>query len=210
MQAIIILGGGLVKGVHGWRTSLFDERDDFGVLGDRLRVLAGAFLFFDKEKESEKVQILACGGRGHMFRTIPDAPTVSSVIKKELITLGVPKASVLIEEKSRNTHEQLVKAQNILRREGCSKIVVITNRYHVPRVCALLEDGQRLEVLKQFLFGGNISVLSAEEVLLQREAKTWAPVIESAYATKEMKERILMEQKGVEDITRGVYAYTTQ
>ena len=86
---IVILAGGLVKDINGWRTTWFDEMDNFGALGDRFRVLAGAYTYQNAQKENQDAWLIACGGKGQL-QSISDAPTISSVIKKELIELGVP------------------------------------------------------------------------------------------------------------------------
>jgi len=46
-QAIYILGGGLKKEADGkWRTTNYDEPgDNFGISGDRLRVVAAGYLY---------------------------------------------------------------------------------------------------------------------------------------------------------------------
>ncbi|MDO8594508.1 MAG: YdcF family protein [bacterium] len=208
MTIIVVLGGGLVQDAGVWRTSGFNDRDDFGVLGDRLRVLAGAFLFTDAHKVGKDARIIVCGGKGQMFQTMPDAPTVASVIKEELTGLGVPRECVIVEEASRNTYEQLVGAQKLLQEKSGGELVFITNRYHVPRVRAFVEYGPRLSFLKQLVSGKKVSFISAEEVVLSRRPSIFQTDIDAAYETTAMQERVALEQRGVRDIEGGIYRYT--
>ncbi len=205
---IAVLAGGLVKDGNGWRTTGFSERDDFGVLGDRLRVVAGALLFAEANKRGEQARMIACGGKGQMFRTAPEAPSPASVIRTELMELGVPDAHITVEEKSGNTYEQLLQLQDILQDEQDCRLSLITNRYHIPRVRAFVQYAPHLAGLRKLLSGDAISFTSAEEVLLSRDARTYQAQIETAYGTKAMDERMALEQKGVEQINQGTYTYT--
>jgi len=92
--AIVILGGGLKKDADGrWRTTNYDESgDNFGVSGDRLRVVAANYLY----KNNQEQLIIASGGKGQL-KNIPGAPAVSEVLKRELIELGVPEEKIIEE-----------------------------------------------------------------------------------------------------------------
>ena len=62
-KAIIILGGSIIKDEHTgkWRTTYFDEQgDNYGALGDHLRVEAAVYLF----KNNPNTLIIASGGKG--------------------------------------------------------------------------------------------------------------------------------------------------
>lgn len=204
---IVILGGSLIRDAYGWRTTYFNEGDEFGALGDFLRVYAGAFLYAEGKRKKEKMMIVACGGKGQLERSL-NAPTVACVMKKELVGLCVPEEKIAVEEKSENTYEQLAQIQNLIIGEDGYGLSIVTNRYHIPRVRAFIERGPRFMALKQLLADGKVSLISAEEVMLKHEPETWRSIIDSAYASKAMQERIALEKKGLRQIKKGTYVYT--
>jgi uncharacterized SAM-binding protein YcdF (DUF218 family) len=60
--------------------------------------------------------------------------------------LGVPDAAMLLEERSRNTHENAVDSAEILKARGISRILLVTSALHMRR--AVLEfEGQGLTVV---------------------------------------------------------------
>src|SRR3989344_5920157 len=101
---IAVLGAGCVKENGVWRTTNFGESDGFGGLEDRLRVVAGAELY--KRSRAKGATVFALGGRGKLSH-IPDMPTLASVVRQELIALGVPESAIRTEEESGTTLEQL-------------------------------------------------------------------------------------------------------
>src|SRR3989344_4629711 len=98
INAIVVLGGSLKKENNVWRTTNFNEGDNFGSLGDRLRVVSAHYLY---QKNPDTI-IIVLGGRGKLTG-IQDSPPVSEVIKSELVAFGVPKEKIVIETKSGNT-----------------------------------------------------------------------------------------------------------
>ena len=196
-MAIVILGGGLIKDKKGqWRTTNFGEPgDNFGTMGDRIRVVAGYYFY----KKNPDILIIASGGRGQ-FSHIKDAPPVAAVIKQELMEFGVPEEKIIEEVKSYNTYEQLCEIKKIARGKGWQKIEVISNKWHLPRVEAMIEKFEELNSLKTIY-----KLISAEEVLIKEDKTKWEPIIEQAYASGEMRRRIESEQKGVNDIEAGIY-----
>ncbi len=133
-QAIVIIGGGLVKDKEGfWRTTTFKEGDDFGALGDNLRVVAGSIL----AKKYPDALVIALGGKGQLEK-IKDAPTVASIIKKELVSLGIDPLKIICEEKSGSTFQQLRELKKIIEDKRIESLLIISNKYHLPRVEAML------------------------------------------------------------------------
>lgn len=196
--AIVILGGGLKKDETGqWRTTNYDEPgDNFGVSGDRLRVVAAGYLY----KNNPEQIIIASGGKGHL-KDIPDAPTVAEVLKKELIELGIPE-EVIIKENSGNTFQQLQELKKIINKKGLKNIGLLSNEWHLPRIKAMLEQ---FKELKQIFDLTKVEFLSAEKICLEYDRETWQEIIEQAYQNEELKKRIELEQKGVQDIKKGRY-----
>lgn len=197
-KAIIILGGSLKKDKAGrWRTTSFSEGDDYGALGDRLRVIAGEYL----HKEDSDRPIFALGGRGQLEGT--DAPAVSEVIKDELVERGVPAECIFTETESGSTWQQLQALKGIIDHNNFSDITLISNEYHLPRIQAMLETDEELRALWQ---AGKLKTESAESILINQEPY-WEVAIKSSYERPDIKKRIALEQKGVEDIREGKYKF---
>ena len=197
VNAVIILGGGLKKDDTGkWRTTTFDEGDNFGIDGSRLRVLAGAHLF----KDNLDQLVIASGGKGQL-KDIKDAPCVSEVIRAELIGIGVNSENIVTETESGNTYEQLQKLKDIIQERGIEHAIIISNKYHLPRIEAMIEQD---EEFKGMMDNIRIETQSAEKILIEHEPK-WEQKIESAYNSEAMRKREALEQKGVQDIKKEKY-----
>ena len=82
LEVLIVLGGGLFREPNGvWRTTNFNEAgDEYGKLGDRLRVVAASYL----GRNNHDLKLIASGGRGQLTE-IPGYPTLSTILKKELV-----------------------------------------------------------------------------------------------------------------------------
>lgn len=198
-NAIAVLGGGTVKNPDGtWRTTNYKEKDQFGVIGDRVRVLAAYYLYRDNPKQI----IIALGGKGqrkHIKGVVPS----SFVIKKELCDLGVPARDIIAESKSGSTFESLRTLKEIILSRGLQKVAIISNRYHIPRIKAMLESS---EVLKKITSPCQISLQDAEQVVVAHDPAIVGE-IEKAYKSKAMQERIALEKKGIKDIYEGKYTF---
>lgn len=204
---IVVLGGGLKKDANGWRTTNFnDEGDNFGSLGDRLRVDAAYELYKDFFKKKRNFLLLASGGRGQL-RNVPDAPTVASVIKKELLAMGIPGEKILLEENSNNTYQQLQQLIFIIQNLHLKNCLILSNGWHLSRIQAMIEYGPGLDFLKEGLTADSITLVSAEEVLLDRDQERWGKFIGDAYNTQGMKERLALEKEGANQIKKGTYKF---
>ena len=197
-STIVIIGGCLVrKNDGGWRTTNFEEGDNFGLVGDRLRVVAASYLHNDSPDE----RVIALGGRGQ-YNHIPDVPPIATVVKQELISLGVPEDKIVVETESGNTFQQLQALSLIIQKEGIKKTRIISNEYHLPRVKALTG---LIAKLGEIVTCSNLELISAEHVLLKNNPKKWKAAIESAYLSERMKRKIELEEKGVQMIKNGTY-----
>lgn len=197
-RAIVILGGGLKKDANGkWASAGFNDRNKFGAMGARLRVQAAYVLYSKNPKQI----IIASGARG-IYKNIDGMPTVAEVIEKELKDLGVEKNSILKEEKSDNTYQQLQELKKIVNKEDLGNVSVVSNRYHLPRIQAMIETDDELHALLNIK---RIELVSAEEILIEHDPNQWKEKIEKAYQGKEMKKRIALEEKGMRDIKSGTY-----
>ena len=197
-STIVIIGGCLVrKNDGGWRTTNFEEGDNFGIIGDRLRVVAASYLYNDSPDE----RIIALGGRGQ-YNHIPGVPPIAIVVKQELISLGVPEDKIVVETKSDNTFQQLQALGHISQKEGIKKIKIISNEYHLPRVKALAGMIAELGEIANY---SNLEIISAEHILIKYNPREWKAAIESAYLSEQMKRKIKLEEKGVKMIKNGTY-----
>lgn len=199
-RVIVILGGGLIKEDGKWRTTNFNEKgDNFGALGDRLRVIAGSYLY----KNNPEVFIIASGSKGQL-KDIPDAPAVSEILKKELIELGVPKEKIIEENKGGNTFQQLQKIKRIIEENCFKKVIIISNEWHLPRVEAMIKyDSDLAKMLEE----KKIEIKSAEKICFKYEPEKWQDIINTAYNSEEIIKRIELEKRGVEQIKNGTYKF---
>ena len=197
-KAIIILGGNLKKDKGGrWRTTSFSEGDGFGALGDRLRVIAGEYLY----KENKGRIIFALGGHGQLKNT--GAPPISEAIKEELVERGIPESGIITETESGSTWRQLRKLGELIKSYKLTDVILISNKYHIPRIAEMI---RRDDGLSNFQKEGIIITKSAESILINKEPK-WKSKIKSVYCSENMKKRIALEEKGVRDIKEGKYKF---
>lgn len=204
MILIAILGGNLKKNKRGWRTTNFDEEENFTGFGDRLRVVAGWYLYNKVNKDRSDVFIMASGGKGKL-RSIKGAPAEAKILKKELAELGVPPESIVEESNSGNTFEQLVALNKIICDEKISSIVLVSNKYHLPRIKAMVEYYPELRMARRLMRSGKLRLTSAETVCLRHDPKKWRNVIRRGYALSHIKKIIRLEKQGVIDLKKGRY-----
>lgn len=192
-----ILGGGLTRRPDGtFKTNSFDDSGDkFGTTLDRLRVDAAAVLY----RLNPGLILAPSAGKGQ-YQNDPNYPTVASVMKQELIALGVPETNIISEEKSSSTNAQL-NALVRFRDSHPGNYGVLSNRYHLERIRALLDFNPLLVSLK------GLVILSAEDILIESDPSTWQAPVERIYQGEGMNKRIELERKGTADIKRGRYVF---
>lgn len=198
-QMIIILGGRIINGASEWRTSNLDEADNFGIIGDRLRVVAGSLLY----RNNPDNLVMAIGGQGQL-KNLPDVPPISEIIKKELIELGVPSENILTESESGNTWQQLMIIKKIINKKEVDKSIIVSNEYHLERIRALIGCDS---VLSKIFESKKLELRAAEKILLQYQPKIWEKTIEEAYRGEKMKQRIETEKRGVAEIKSKKYKF---
>ena len=199
-SVIAVMGGSLKRGHdYKWKTTNFNEGDNFGITGDRLRVLAASCFY----KKNSNKKIITMGGTGQ-YKNISDIIPVSRVIKRELILLGVPKDKIAVETYSGNTFQQLSGLGKIIRKERIKSVTIISNRYHLPRIRAMINFSVEL---KKLFTNVKVELISAEEILIKSNPAAWKETIPAAYKSGKMKERIELEKGGVKQIKAGVYNF---
>ncbi len=60
-------------------------------------------------------------------------PCESHLMRDIALALGVAQASIVVEDRSRNTFENAIYTGAIIRRRGWRRIVVVTDAFHLPR-----------------------------------------------------------------------------
>lgn len=88
--------------------------------------------------------VIVSGGSGDLYQ--PDLRE-AGLMQALMQALGVPASAIIAEDQSRNTRENLVNVQTILRERGFKRILVVSSALHLRRVagiCRKLFDGQIL------------------------------------------------------------------
>lgn len=82
-------------------------------------------------------KIMLVGGSGSLVSKEPDE---ADELKKLLLKFGVPEADILVENASRNTHENAVFATKILTENSPgATCLLLTSAWHLPRAAACFE-----------------------------------------------------------------------
>ena len=123
-DVILLLGGGLVNGVPDLSGS---GRPTDGMLA---RIVAAVRL-----QKRLDVPIVVSGGR------LWDHEEAEGVVAARfLVDLGVPSGRIIIEQKSRDTHENAVYTRRICQRLGFREPILLTSAFHVKRAMLSYEQ----------------------------------------------------------------------
>lgn len=186
---IVILGGSMKeKNNKSWRT------EDFSYL----RVLAGYHLY-KRLSKNNKIGLIVSGGRG-IYKSIPNTPTVSSVMKKELVDMGLDKKEIRMGNKAGTTHQELLWLKNNYKKEW-GDIYIISNTIHLPRVRIMINYLSELKKLKK-----TVRLVSAEDVLVKNDEK-WKNKIARFNKSQKHREMITSEKRGIEALKSGDYHF---
>jgi uncharacterized SAM-binding protein YcdF (DUF218 family) len=183
---LFILSGSLRRdGAGVWHTTMWGDQSEFPVCGDRLRIEAGV-LFYKHNPETQSVVLGGCG-----TLCVAGAPAISSVMKRELMELGVLADVIIEESRSGTTMEQVRWIRSSVIRHP-SSVIILSNRYHLPRIQMMMRNA-------------HWKLLGAEDVALQYEPERWRNIIDAAEQSVRMKEIQASEAKGVEALKNGTY-----
>lgn len=199
-DAIIVLSGGVKQDVSlRWvSTDLTAEDDKLGAPGGKLRVRAAAVL----GNQYPSAIVVASGGKGFDVPegTPEDRPLESEILRDELIENGVPVERIVLEQNSNTTYQQLQELEKLIAEKHWEHTALITNRYHLPRLRAMIET-KFPHLLQSF------QLLSAEEILIEADPERWETVIAEAYASPFMANRMAKEEQGIAQIKNGTYQF---
>lgn len=188
MKIVLILGGFLSKRRNG----------EYG--SDRLsylRVLAGYYLYKNLSKKN-KVELIVSGGKG-IYEGIRGVPSVATVMKQELVMLGIKPKEVKIDETD-FTYPELIWLKN---RIGGKEAFVVSNAYHLPRIRTMINFLPELKKLKT-----KAKLVSAEKTVLKFN-NDMRPKINNLNKSPEMEKMIASEKKGIKDLKSGNYKFKT-
>ncbi len=200
-SVIVVLAAGISKaGNKYYSTKLFENRDYISTLGGELRVVAAAELF----KRDSFDKIIVSGGAGvNPQPSIFKFNSLSRVMKTELIDLGIPAQAILEEKKSHNTLEQLIYTSQMLTALSFSKIILISNKYHLSRVRSMINF--KVPLLAKMLSNKKLRLQAAEAILLKFQEKKWGRQIEKFYNSKLLASIKKKEQAGIKALKQDKY-----
>lgn len=199
-KVIVILGGWISKDSDGsWHTDdFYPGFKEHGPSGHKLRLIAGYYL----QKENQGAVIVASGSKGKHSHN-PDAPTVSSVMKKELRELGVPGELIKEDSESDNTYQQLMRLPETVEGLDPQEVLLVSNAYHLPRIRAFMKHAPGVSEKVASL---SVRLVAAEDVVARHD-KTMKAVIEKVYASPVMRRHEEVEARGVADLKAGRYKF---
>jgi uncharacterized SAM-binding protein YcdF (DUF218 family) len=118
-DAVIVLGGGLDP--DATETS---GRPEYNGAGDR--IVRG----YELLREGRARHVLISGGS---LDPRPEAIIEAEVLSRQLQLWGIEPARIFIEGKSRNTRENAVESEKIIRQQGWGTLLLVTSAAHMPR-----------------------------------------------------------------------------
>jgi uncharacterized SAM-binding protein YcdF (DUF218 family) len=122
--ALVVLGGG----AHRYRS----RGAELDVLSGptSLRVLEAARVY----RLMNDPWVVVTGG---VVNGWPASTSEAALMRQELVKLGLPANRILIDERSRNTHDHGIYVPELLRSHGIDRYVLITSRTHIRRAAAV-------------------------------------------------------------------------
>jgi uncharacterized SAM-binding protein YcdF (DUF218 family) len=123
-DAVIVLGGMIqTLSIHPNRTELTEASDR---LVDSIRIY----------KAGKAKKILFTGGSGLLFA---DRIREADLAEKIFLDLGIPKEDLILERDSRNTYENALLSEILLRENKMETIILVTSAFHMKRSAACFQ-----------------------------------------------------------------------
>jgi sialic acid synthase SpsE/uncharacterized SAM-binding protein YcdF (DUF218 family) len=191
-DAIIVLTGGTVAyididGSTKYRSTTYEERDNFGTLGGDVRVKAAAIL---SRRYPEAALVTTSKREGEMV-------SHARVAADELIALGVDPSRIALEEKSINTKTQIDESFQLATVRGWNKVLFVASDYQVERAAAFAR------AIPDSI--GKFPCISAESILIS-DSSDFANFFAHIQKTEAYKDRLAAEARGLAAILSGTYA----
>jgi hypothetical protein len=202
LDAIVVLPAGIKQAPSGrWvSTDLTEEDDLLGAPGGKLRVDATAIL----ARLLPATKIITGGARGFDLDRNPSAsrPMLAEVLRNELLEAGISEARILLEWSSNSTFQELQQLEQIIGHHGITRIAIITNRWHLARLKAMLDV--KFEGLRK---RAAVFLVAAENILIEHDPARWRAFIRKAYQSGFIQERLRQERQGIAHIYLGQYRF---
>lgn len=198
---IVLLAAGIKEGLSGrWvSTDLSAEDHASSAPGGKLRIEAVAIL----AQKNPVAKVLTGGNTGFDVPSgPPDRPLLADILFSELTEFGVSPERIILEHKSNTTYQSLTQLQEREKVLGLNKIAIVSNRYHLPRLEALLKIQ-----FQQFLENVEVQLVAAEDILIEHDEVRWKKFVEKSYSSEFMQQRIRMEDQGLKDLLSGKYKF---
>lgn len=212
-QAIFILSGGTEwSKERGYYTLSYDEPDFTGLAsGAHFRVVAAAEI----AKCFPEIKIVPTGKLIiHGIKEKEHFPNDAKVIADELVAMGVDCNQIILEENSVSTLTELLEMIKMARVNNWSRLGIITSRWHVARVKMMYEKLETIEglctteevtMIKEFKSSGAMVAIIAAEDITDEVSEEYRKTIQEVERRDSYKERLMSEQKGIEDLKAGRY-----
>jgi len=163
-DAIVLLGGAMRGDSH------MGTLPDLNQHADRLVHAVALY------KAGKAPAILLTGGAAEDAR--PEAQQMQDV----LAVMGVPAKHVMLENASRDTHDNAVNSARLLKARGMHRILLVTSAFHMRRAVALFE-GQGLEVVP--------APTDYQQLVAKQVLPDWLPEVSNLYQTTDALHEIV-------------------
>lgn len=188
MKIILILGGLLRKKRNG---NYGSDRISY------LRILAGYYVY-KKLIEKNEVELIVSGGKG-IYKSISRIPPVATVMKQELVKLGLDPKKIKV-DKTDFTYPELLSLQKHISQKE-TEALIISNAYHLPRIRIMIDLLPTLKNLKN-----KVKLISAEKAIIKYNKK-FVSKIRTFQNNHRMKKITASEKKGIKELQTGNYIF---
>ena len=176
-DAVIVLGGGLDPAA-----TEVSGRPEYNAAAERL--LRG----YELLREGRAHKVLISGGS---LDPRPEAVVEADVLSRQLQAWGIPAERIVLEGKSRNTRENAVESERLVREHGWKTLLLVTSAAHMPRAAGCFAAvGLRPDMLP-------VDVRTSATPLRRM---SWLPragnLGQSTDALRELVGRIVYERRG--------------
>lgn len=200
----------------GYRSLAYSDLSEHGmVTGGRTRVIAGA----EVAKIFPEIPVVT----DSFNRFDSNEPTMASVITHELGKRGVNPDRIIQQTKSFSTITQLVETVRLAQELDLKRLAIITNDYHLPRVGAMWErlntieikdpdgsvDTDRTDEFRERVDAFSkaerrVAFVGAESIMRVMHPR-YGEYIERVQASDEYQKTVADEARGVRDLQVGTY-----
>lgn len=157
-DAIVLLGGAL-RG-----DSTMGTLPDLNQYADRLVHAVALF------KAGKADYIVLSGG------SAPGSRSEAHLMQDVLAVMGVPSSALILEDQSRNTHDNAVNSAALLKARGMNRILLVSSAFHMRRADALFKR-QGLDVIP--------APTDFQQVILKSTLPAGIPGVKNLYRTTE-------------------------